>query len=206
MWRGNSPSSLPSKFSVCSPDYIKAYDHPISIPSLSHLVKEMNITIFERPLLPSYIYPCSVEDIHSSLARLPEIDLQGLAAVGLVSVTRKDSAYARYFSKPKPVIHLHSFPDTLTYKQPPNTKRSDIELGLADALSYGMRVEEVGSRWICYWAIEDLKRFYVDHVLLHEVGHHVYHQQRECAGLENKIKTRTKEQFAEDYAIRHQRR
>lgn len=95
------------------------------LPPLSLFAGHMNIICFEEPVISGYLYPCSLADIRACLARMPENDLQGLAAVGLVSVTRKDaSAYARYFSNPKPTIHIHSFAETLSYKQPANTKKN----------------------------------------------------------------------------------
>jgi hypothetical protein len=167
----------------------------------------VNITLFERPLLAGWIYPCTLEDIRERLAELPTEDLEGLWAVGLVPSTRKDcSVNGRYFGGDRPTIHLCSHQMSLTYKQPDQVKRSDLEHSQMVQLEYGMRIERVGSRWFCRWSPEDLRRFVVEHVLLHEVGHHVHHMQRRRQGFTSRLTLGVREQFAEDYALRHARR
>lgn len=159
--------------------------------------------VFERPCLPGWFYPCTVEDIRQRLSLLPESDLNGLWAVGLVPATRKDSsADGRYFFCEKPVVHLYAYPTTLAHKQPAHVRWGDIERGFAVELSYGMSVEQAGSRYLCVWKREDLHRFIVQHVLLHEIGHHVYHWQRRQRGYAYCPSTTESEQFAEAYARR----
>lgn len=161
------------------------------------------IIVFEAPLPGGQIYPCSREDIWQQLNTLPEQDLEGLSAVGLVPSTRKDNdAYGRYLRAGEPKISLFSYPETLTFKLAPNTKHKDILYRLHVELEYGMQVEQVVSRWFCRWTAEDLRRFMIDHVLLHEIGHHVHYQQRSKQGYDYLPGTRAAEQFAEDYAIR----
>ncbi len=162
------------------------------------------VNLFERPLPFGWLYPCSLQDIASSLSRLPIHDLEGLWAVGLVPSTQKENtADARYFSGEKPTIHVYSYRETLNYKQPPHVKQGDIEQGLAIEMAYGMCLEMVGRRWICQWSRDNLRRFILDHVLIHEIGHHVFHQQRLKQKLTASPSARLREQFAEDYARRH---
>jgi hypothetical protein len=53
---------------------------------------------------------------------------------------------------------------------------------------------------------EDLRRYVLEHVLLHEIGHHIQYMQRSRAGFMRRLSHRAGEQFAEDYALRHLRR
>lgn len=166
------------------------------------------IRIYERPLLPGWVYPCTVQDIRHQLEMLPAADLEGLWAVGLVPSTRRHcSANGRYYYYPggRPIIHLLSYPETLTYKQPAGTRRGDIGTGLVIERHFGMRVEKIGSRWYCQWTAEDLRRFALEHVLIHEVGHHVQCMQRRRQGLPAWPSQRVSEQFAEAYACRYLR-
>ena len=162
------------------------------------------IRLFEAPLpAGAGVYPCTVEDLRERLAHFPPADVEDLWAVGLVPSTRKDcSAHARYFYPPKPSIYVYSYAASLRIKQPAHTTQSDVERGLAVELAYGMDVELHGARWYCQWQREALRRFIVEHVLPHEVGHHVYGQRRRRAGLEHRPRTRESEQFAEAYALR----
>jgi len=162
------------------------------------------VHVFERPLSSKWIYPCDQESIRQRLRLLPEGDLEGLWAIGLVPSTQKDnSANGRYFRDDKPIIHLYSYPETLEFKLPPFVKHKHILHSLAVELTYGMKIEQTGSRWLCKWTEEGLGRFILGHVLVHEIGHHVFHEQRMKLGLEYMPQTEESEQFAENYALRH---
>jgi hypothetical protein len=161
-------------------------------------------SVFKRPLLPGWVYPCSLEDIRQRLRQLPGEDLGGLWAVGLVPSTyRNCSANARYFPVDRPVIHIYSYPATFSYKLPPHMKCSDLDRSFSAEFEFGMRVEQVGSRWWCRWDAESLRRFILEYVLAHEVGHHVSHRQRIRQGLKACPGKGVCEQFAEAYARRH---
>lgn len=130
----------------------------------------------------------------------------GLWAVGLVPSTRKDfNANARYFSGDKPTIYIYSYPATLRFRLPAHCKQADIQQSFVVEYEFGMTVEREGNRPVCVWTGDGLRRFVVEHVLPHEVGHHVYHRQREQQRLVYRPKTTVSEQFAETYALRCRR-
>ena len=162
--------------------------------------------VFEQPCPAGWVYPCSLDDINHRLARLPAEDTAGLWAVGLVPSTRNNcKANARYAFGERPTIRIYSYPDTLQFKLLPHTKRGDIERGLSTESEYGMKVERQGSRFLCTWAAANLRIFIVEHVLLHEVGHHVYHRRRQRQGYPYRPCKTESEQFAETYALHHRR-
>ena len=98
-----------------------------------------SVKFFERQCPFGHVYPCSLHDIKSCLARLPKQDLNGLWSVGLVPATRKDGETdGRYYFGIQPTIHLFSYPDTLCFRLRAQTKLSEIERGLAVQLQYGM--------------------------------------------------------------------
>ena len=163
--------------------------------------------LFERPCIPGWIYPCSLEDITLRMAQFPSDDIEGLWAIGLVPATRKDChANARYFATGKPVVHIYSYPESLRFRLPAYTKPASIELGLRVEYEYDMKIEQEGKRYVCVWASSDLRRFVVEHVLAHEIGHHVYHQTRKKQEYVFRPHTTASEQFAEAYALRCSRR
>ena len=162
---------------------------------------------FEEPISAGWIYPCSLGEIQDRLTYLSESDLVGLWAIGLAAATRWDcSANGRYRFSERPTIRLYSYPDTYTYRQPPQMKRADIDVGLAVEREFGMDVDQMGGRYVCRWTAANLKRFTLEHVLLHEVGHHVYHWRRKEQGHTFRLSWRESEQLAESYALRHARR
>ena len=164
---------------------------------------QAGIRLFEKALPEGWVYPCTLEDLREQLLRLPLDDLRGLHAIGLAASTRRDhAANGRYCFGPAPVIRLYSFPTDLRYKLPARTRSSEIECGLAVEQVYGLQVERVGSRYYLHWETSDLRRFILEHVLPHEVGHHVYHTRRREAGYVFRPGTAESEQFAEAYARR----
>src|SRR5262249_47370116 len=147
-----------------------------------------------------------LDDLRTHLSQVDAGDLEGLWAIGLVPSTQKDcGANARYFADPRPVIHVYSIPDTLRYRQPLHTRRSDLETGCRIELEYGRRIEQEGARWACRWAPEPLRQFILEHVLLHEIGHHVTHRERRRLGLPRLTNQTHREQLAEAYALRQPR-
>jgi hypothetical protein len=118
-----------------------------------------------------------VEEIEQQLLTFPPEDLAGLAVICLVPATRKDlkdwGLYGYYYrSQDKPTICLCGWPDPLTDKFPQGTKRHHLA-HLDVRRSFGMQVEQIGTRWYCRWDREDWRRFVLEHVLPHEIGHHV---------------------------------
>ena len=53
-----------------------------------------SVWIFERPVATNRVHPCTVEDIRRTLEFVPEQDLVGLRAVGLVPTKRENRAIA----------------------------------------------------------------------------------------------------------------
>jgi hypothetical protein len=60
-----------------------------------------------------------------------------------------------------------------------------------------MRFEKDGSRWSCFWTPEGIRRYTVEYVVAHEVGHHVYYLRRGYPRNHGES-----EQFAHAYAMR----
>src|SRR5437762_343273 len=81
------------------------------------------ISLFEEPLLPGWLYPCTLTDIRRRLDEFPPADLSELQSVGLVASTRRNNkADAIYLQQPHPRIHIYSYPASLEFKLPLNTK------------------------------------------------------------------------------------
>ena len=132
-----------------------------------------------------------------------EEDIEGLWSVGLVPATHKDGEVdGRYDFGKQPTIHIYSYLGTLQFKLRATTKPSEIAIDLAVQLQYGMSIVQEGNRYICVWSQENFRKFIVEHVLLHEVGHHVFFWRRKQQGLPYRHDVAGAEQFAEDYALR----
>lgn len=178
-----------------------------SLPEQDVLRRPSRVAVFERPALAGWVYPCTPHDIRGQLARVPEWDQEGLWAVGLVPATRRNcGAYGTYYpwKRPmnKPVIFLHSQPSSLRFRLRWHWSHGALARCFAVELAYGMEVDQTSGRTVCRWGAECLRRYTLEHVLPHEIGHHVQYRQRWRGGHGGDLGWRVKEQFAEDYALR----
>ncbi len=167
------------------------------------------VYVFERPLPASlrHRYPFSAADIRKQMALVPEYDLEGLWSIGLCPLVRRKhhaygTCYSCHYPERKPVIHLHSRTDDFEFKLRQHCDSGYIEHFYRVELDYGMQVERRGSITLGRWPAEGIRRYIAEHVLLHEIGHHVQYQQRVRARHWRWLPHRQAEQFADDYAIR----
>jgi hypothetical protein len=133
------------------------------------------VRVIEKPLHPGWLYPCTVEEIEQQLLTFPPEDLKGLAVICLVPALRRDiqdrGVDGRYW-RGRATIYLYGWPESFAYKFSRGTKRHHLA-HLDVERSFGMRVEQIGRRWYCRWDREDWRRYALQHVLPHEIGHHV---------------------------------
>ena len=169
--------------------------------------------VYQRqlPASGSQVYPCTVEDIRQKLERVPEWDLQGLWSIGLEQAGRDlATTYGCYYPRKwptyKPVIVLPSQESSLSFKTHWRVTPGAAEKRFSVELRFGMRLDYRGCRATCSWPASSLRQYILEHVLLHELGHHVQHQQRLRAGHYGALRWVPSEQFAEDYALRMERR
>ena len=88
-----------------------------------------SIHYFEEPLLPEWLYPCTIDDIRSRIALLPSADTAGIWSVGLRTSTRKDcNSEGHYFFGKRARIELYSYPADLRFKLMSHTKLARLRL------------------------------------------------------------------------------
>lgn len=163
-------------------------------------------SVFERPCPEGWVYPCTLEDLRARLDEFSLGDVAGIWAVGLVPATRRDhDAYARYLCGDKPAVHVYSLPDDLRFRQPQGARRGRLEHYMKMELAFGMAVCREGARLVCQWTAESLRRFVLEYVLPHEIGHHVLHRERHGVGLPCHSTEQDMEQRADAYALRQVR-
>jgi hypothetical protein len=162
------------------------------------------IRFFEQPVLPGWVYPCNLDDIREVLALVPASETAGLRAAGLAPSTKKNcNANGRYYGHRQTIV-LYSHREDLAIRYDPNSNEGRLRDWCHRERRFGMRLERDGARWKGVWAAEDLRRFILHHVLLHELGHHVYFRDRDRWHLKKRSWT-VEEQYAEDYAVRMRR-
>ncbi|MBW3597219.1 MAG: hypothetical protein KY475_08085 [Planctomycetes bacterium] len=131
------------------------------------------------------------EEIRRRLARLPEHMLEPLEVVQLSRLTRKQRAYPCYGMQWGQAVYLYPMEADLIehYTGPPTPAE------LIEARMYGGCWEQVSrKRWRLRWTQDAIKDFYLNNVLIHEIGHLLD---------DRNSSTRDRERYAEWFAIHH---
>ena len=152
--------------------------------------------IYELPLHPAFVRPCTAGDVRETLERLPERFLRGLRGVYLLGGTARQERACRgdlfhYGCYGGRKVYLHAFPRELLeshYRRPPRPH------AMQAYRRAGAVWEEVADGWVCRFDRPSLRAFYLLDVLVHEIGHH--------ADRRNVHKNdRRAERFAEWFAV-----
>ena len=114
-----------------------------------------------RPQIPDFIHACKRLEVIARLQRIPPTSRQGLRAVFVLAGTRKQES----------------------------SWRSKLGCyGMLELLCFSLRPSIPASRPL--YTLDDLRRFYIEDVLVHEVAHHL--------DRERIVDTKAKEAFAHD--------
>ena len=120
-----------------------------------------------QPAGAGYIHPVTVEDVRARLAELPEHLTAGVEVVQLSAMTRKRRLFPLYGMQWGPNVYLYPIEASLTetYVRPPKPDQ------LVEAKMFGGRWSQIGHEWKLTWTAETIRDFYLNNVLIHEVGH-----------------------------------
>ena len=133
--------------------------------------------IYIAPLDPRFVRPASFDDVMSTLASVPAEFLLGLGSVFILGGTGKQDRQAEgrrfrfgcYWFSPRRIC-LHAFPcRLLTWQLRGSVRPSDLQ----PYRQAGVKCRSDRGRWTLEFDEESLRRFYLEDVLLHEIGHHV---------------------------------
>lgn len=171
----NSDRSKSSKFNLFDP-----YESEIDNQYLNQHYSFFNsnkgqFVIKECPLNPNFIIPVTKAEVRSKLNSLPSQFLEGLKGVMLLGGSKKQlktawgnlSCYGVYsdsviFLLPFPIEQLITCSRTLP---PPHIKQDYEKAGAIFTFE--------NQRWYKHFTRSTLKTFYLNDVLIHELGHHV---------------------------------
>jgi hypothetical protein len=137
-----------------------------------------------------YVHPVTPAEIRERLAMLPR-QYQGFVdVIQLSRMTRKRELFPLYGLQWGTALYLYPIEMSLveTYVRAPRPQQ-EIE-----ARMYGGRWEYENGLWRLYWTTETIRDFYLNNILIHEVGHAVDHRNRRAAD---------RERFANWFAIEH---
>ena len=171
----------------------------------AHSLKRPN-TNDELPILmqdnPSkdFFFPISVEEAKEAVQALPKDDYEGITHIWLRRVTKSEYKKGQLplaefiCGSGVRVIILYPFPENLIMnlgsKKPSGRKLKELSKWCTD-------LQKNKGKWFLKWNQDSLREYYINHLLYHEVGHHVDWYSRHWS-MANSKQT---EEFADQYAI-----
>jgi len=134
---------------------------------LSEAPEKGFIVLRENPSR-DYFHPVTEDDIRSALSRLPKRVVRPLKAVLLSRLSARDAWRGVEARRRYQCVVLYAFPRSMEMVWPGAT--------FSDAAQ--RHYQPWGSAWsvrdgctILTWTVEELRRYYLFHLLLHEIGH-----------------------------------
>jgi hypothetical protein len=132
----------------------------------------------------------TADEVRERLALLPEQFRRRLEVVQFSTMTRKRQLFPCYGMQWGSAVYLYPIEELLVevYRRPPNPQQQ-IEAGM-----FGGRWSHEGRVWRLTWTEQSIKDFYLNNVLIHEVGH---------VNDARNTNSRDRERFANWFAIEY---
>ncbi len=136
-----------------------------------------------------YRHPVSEKEVRDRLAQLPDWMLRPLEVVQLSRMTRKKQTFPCYGMQWGTSLYLYPIEDSMVedFARPPKPAIYN------EVRMYGGRWNQVSSdHWQLIWSESSLRDFYLNNILIHELGHL----------LDNRNRSYTdRERYAEWFAL-----
>jgi hypothetical protein len=145
-------------------------------------------SVILQPAGSGYRHVVTEEDVRRRLAQLPKWMTEPLQVVQLSQMTRKKRRSPCYGMQWGSTIYLYPIEETLveSFACPPKPAQR------VEAAMYGARWINERGQWQLVWTEETIRNFYLNNVLIHELGHIL--DQRNTSH-------RDRERFAEWFAL-----
>ncbi len=136
---------------------------------------ELPILIEDNPSR-DYFFPLSGSEVKEALFALPEIDYEGITHIWLRRIKKSD-----YEAANKPLAEficgsgvrlIVLYPWAKTLVQEYGTKKPSQRL-VKELTKYGAKLSNKAGAWVAQWELEGLRKYYIEVLLYHEVGHHI---------------------------------
>ncbi len=140
---------------------------------------------------PGYRHAVTAEQVADRLSRLPDNMLSTLEVVQLSRMTRKKERFPCYGMQWGNTLYLYPIEEGLVehYAKAPSMAVFN------EARMFGGTWEQLpGGRWRLVWTAEAIRDFYLNNILIHELGHLLDHRNTRYTD---------RERYAEWFAIEH---
>jgi hypothetical protein len=146
--------------------------------------------VFAQSPGDDYVHAVTVSEVRERIAQLPAWARERFDVVQLSRMTRKRQLFPCYGLQWGRSVYLYPIEASLveTYVQPPGPQQR------IEARMYGGTWSEANGVWRLTWTSDTIKDFYLNNILIHEIGHAVDDR--------NTI-TRDRERFANWFAVEY---
>lgn len=137
-------------------------------PEVWHDAKESGeVRFVVEPPGPRYRHAVTVEEVRDRLRALPQQFVEPLEVIQFSTMTRKRKLFPCYGMQWGENVYLYPIEETLveTYYRPPKPQQ------LIEAKMYGGVWSEADGYHLLTWTEQAIKDFYLNNVLIHEIGH-----------------------------------
>ena len=143
-----------------------------------------------QPAGSGFRHAVSIEEVRDRVAQLPRRFTRNLEVVQFSAMTKKRQLFPCYGMQWGTSVYLYPIEDSLVeiYCRPP-TPQQEIE-----ARMFGGCWTQDGERWSLTWTDETIRDFYLNNVLIHEIGH---------LNDNRNTNSRDRERFANWFAIEY---
>src|SRR4051794_30739420 len=172
-------------------------------------------SVIAQPAGAGYRHVVTEDDVRRRLAQLPNWMTQPLQVVQLSQMTRKKRRSPCYGMQWGSAIYLYPIEESLveSFAQPPKPAQR------LEAAMYGARWLNERGQWQLLWTEDAIRDFYLNNVLIHELGHildnrNTSHRDRERyaewfaleVGYKNTRRERLAQQAVAKYVVRRHSR
>jgi hypothetical protein len=125
------------------------------------------INFIIEPPGSGYVHPVTVEEVRERIAQLPRELTRQLETVKFSRMTKKRALFPCYGMQWGSAIYLYPIETSYqeVYTRPPSPQQE------IDARMYGGQWSQSGDIWILSWTKDTIRDFYLNSVLIHEIGH-----------------------------------
>ncbi|MEX2285868.1 MAG: hypothetical protein WD648_02190 [Planctomycetaceae bacterium] len=120
-----------------------------------------------EPAGAGYYHPVTLDEVRERIGQLPAHLTRMLEVVQLSRITRKRIIFPCYGMQWGSTVYLYPIEEALIehYVRPPWPQQ------LIEAKMYGGRWCQEGEQWRLEWTEETIRDYYLNNILIHEIGH-----------------------------------
>jgi hypothetical protein len=129
--------------------------------------EEAGTRYIEHPAGQGFFHPVTVAEVRDRIADLPKAFADAVEVVQFSGMTRKRRLFPCYGMQWGSNVYLYPIEDSLTerYVHPPRPEQ------IVEAKMFGAEWRPHGREWRLVWTPATIRDFYLNNVLIHEIGH-----------------------------------